>query len=57
MDDGGVGGGVVNQLRSFIRTEPSVYGDMISAPVNFGQPVQHRYYADSTTYMMGLYEI
>ncbi len=27
---------------------------MIVLPVNFGQPVQHRYYADSTTYMMGV---
>lgn len=54
VDDGGVGGGVVDQLRSFIRTEPSVYGDMIVLSVNFGQPVQHRYYADSTTYMMGV---
>ena len=54
VDDGGVGGGVVDQLRSFIRTEPAVYGNMIVLPVNFGQPVQHRYYADSTTYMMGV---
>lgn len=52
VDDGVVGGGVVDQLRSYIRTKPSVYGDMIVLPVNFGQPIQHRYYADSTTYMM-----
>ena len=23
-------------------------------PVNFGQPISHRYYVDSTTYMMGV---
>lgn len=54
VDDGGVGGGVVDQLRSYIRTDPDTYGDMAVLPVNFGQPVQHKYYADSTTYMMGV---
>ena len=54
MDDGGVGGGVVDQLRSYIRTEPAVFTDMIVLPVNFGQKIQHKYYADSTTYMMGV---
>lgn len=54
VDDGGVGGGVVDQLRSYARTSPEDYQDMLVLPVNFGQPIQHKYYADSTTYMMGV---
>lgn len=54
VDDGGVGGGVVDQLRSFKRSDPITYADMIIIPVNFGQPISHTYYADSTTYMMGV---
>ena len=54
VDDGGVGGGVVDQLKAFKRTEPKVYEDMVIIPVNFGQPIKHKYYADSTTYMMGV---
>jgi hypothetical protein len=54
IDDGGVGGGVVDQLRSFKRTDKELYADMDIIPVNFGQPIKHRYYADSTTFMMGV---
>ena len=54
VDDGGVGGGVVDQLKALKRTEPKVYEDMEIIPVNFGQPIKHKYYADSTTYMMGV---
>lgn len=54
VDDGGVGGGVVDQLRSYKRSDPVTYADMIIIPVNFGQSISHAYYADSTTYMMGV---
>lgn len=54
VDDGGVGGGVVDQLKALKRTEPKVYEDMEIIPVNFGQPIKHKSYADSTTYMMGV---
>lgn len=54
VDDGGVGGGVVDQLKALKRTEPKVYEDMEIIPVNFGQPIKHKYYADSTTFMMGV---
>lgn len=54
VDDGGVGGGVVDQLKALKRTEPKLYDDMEIIPVNFGQPIKHKYYADSTTYMMGV---
>lgn len=54
VDDGGVGGGVVDQLRHFKRTEPELFKDMEIIPVNFGQPIKHKYYYDTTTYMMGI---
>lgn len=55
VDDGGVGGGVVDQLKAFKRSQPSEFEGMIILPVNFGQPIKnHRYYADTTTYMMGV---
>lgn len=54
IDDGGVGGGVTDQLRSYRRTDPAIYEDMFLYPVNFGQPIRHKYYYDTTTYMMGV---
>ena len=54
VDDGGVGGGVVDQLRSIKLTDP-YYQDMIILPINFGRVIKHhRIYYDSTTYMMGV---
>ncbi|MCD8150587.1 MAG: terminase B [Clostridiales bacterium] len=54
IDDGGVGGGVTDQLRSLKRTDPKTFGDMEILAINFGVIIKHRYYADSTTYMMGV---
>ena len=55
VDDGGVGGGVVDILNSYKRTDPKLYADMEIVPVNFGQPIKnHKYYADTTTFMMGI---
>ena len=54
VDDGGVGGGVIDQLRNWKRSDPEMFGDMAILAVNFGVPIKHRYYADSTTYMMGV---
>lgn len=55
VDDGGVGGGVVDQLKAFKRSQPTEFENMVIIPVNFGQPIKnHRYYADTTTYMMGV---
>lgn len=54
VDDGGVGGGVVDQLRSYQRTDKALYDGMNIVPVNFGQPIKHKYYADTTTFMMGV---
>ena len=36
------------------RAESDVYDNMLILPVNFGKPIKHRYYYDSTTYMMGV---
>ena len=54
VDDGGVGGGVTDQLRTFKRTEPGLYEGMSIMPVNFGQKIKHKYYDDTTTFMMGV---
>ncbi len=54
VDDGGVGGGVVDQLRSFLRTDPALFSGMHIFPVNFGQPIKHKHYADTTTFMMAV---
>lgn len=54
VDDGGVGGGVVDRLRQIKRSEPDKYKWLDIFPVAFGQPIKHKYYADSTTYMMAV---
>lgn len=53
VDDGGVGGGVVDRLRQIKQSEPSRFEWMEVFPVQFGQPIKHRYFYDSTTAMMG----
>ena len=55
VDDGGVGGGVVDQLKALKRSRPAEFENMVIIPVLFGQPIKnHKYYADTTTYMMGV---
>lgn len=54
IDDGGVGGGVTDQLREIKRREPERYKMMEIVPIHFGQPIKHKYYYDTTTYMMGI---
>lgn len=52
VDDGGVGGGVVDRLRQIKEGSPAAYAWMEIMPVTFGTRISHRYYQDSTTYMM-----
>lgn len=52
VDDGGVGGGVVDRLRRICKADPKTYGRMKVVPVKFGMRIRHRYYYDTTTYMM-----
>ena len=54
IDDGGVGGGVVDRLRQMKRSNPQRFKQMEIFPVKFGQRIKHAYYYDSTTYMMSV---
>ena len=54
VDDGGVGGGVVDRLRQIKKSNPTYYYWMRIIPVAFGRPINHRYYHDSTTLMMSI---
>lgn len=54
VDDGGVGGGVVDRLRQVKRNNPELYWWLEVYPVKFGQKIQHKYYDDTTTYMMSV---
>jgi len=54
VDDGGVGGGVVDRLQQVKRNAPERFWWMEIYPVKFGQRIRHRYYYDSTTYMMSI---
>ena len=52
VDDGGVGGGVVDRLRQIKRSDPDRFWWMEIYPVKFGQRIKHKHCYDSTTYMM-----
>lgn len=52
IDDGGVGGGVVDRLRQMKRNFPERFWWMEIYPVKFGQKIRHKFYDDSTTFMM-----
>lgn len=54
VDDGGVGGGVVDRLRQVKRNDPERFWWLEVYPVKFGQRLKHKYYHDSTTYMMSV---
>ncbi len=54
IDDGGVGGGVVDRLRQVKRNDPERFWWLEVYPVKFGQRIKHKYYYDSTSYMMSI---
>jgi hypothetical protein len=54
IDDGGVGGGVTDRLRQIKRSDDKRYWWLDILPVAFGQPIKHKHYYDSTTYMMSV---
>lgn len=54
IDDGGVGGGVVDRLRQMKRMNPEKLWWLDIYPIKFGQKIKHKYYDDSTTYMMAI---
>lgn len=54
IDDGGVGGGVVDRLRQIEAGAPELYWWMEIIPVKFGLRIKNKYFYDSTTYMMNV---
>ena len=54
VDDGGVGGGVVDRLNRIKRNDPTRFWWLEVMRIQFGKRIKHRYYHDSTTYMMGV---
>ena len=54
VDDGGVGGGVVDRLNRIKKNDPARFWWMEIVRIQFGKRIKHRYYFDSTTYMMGV---
>lgn len=53
IDDGGVGGGVVDRLREVKREEPERFWWLDVLPMKFGQKIsKHKFYDDTTTFMM-----
>ena len=54
VDDGGVGGGVVDRLRQLKRNYPERFWWLEVYQVKFGERIKHKYYHDSTTYMMSI---
>lgn len=54
IDDGGLGGGVTDKLNELRREHPDLYGWMKVFPIQFGRPIKHKFYYDSTTYMMSI---
>ena len=45
IDDGGVGGGVVDRLRQIKRNDPERFWWLEVYPVKFGQKIRHKYSA------------
>lgn len=54
IDDTGVGGGVTDRLKQLKKHYPEEFWWLEVHPVVFGKKIKHRYYDDSTTYMMGV---
>lgn len=54
VDDGGVGGGVVDRLRQIKRNNPERFWWLEVYPVKFGERLPHKYFHDTTTYMMSI---
>jgi hypothetical protein len=54
VDDGGVGGGVVDRLRQIKRNSPERFAWLEVFPVTFGTRIKNRHYHDSTSYMTGI---
>lgn len=54
VDDGGIGGGVVDRLKRVCRDQPERFEWLDLVPVIFGRRIRNDYYHDSTSYMMSV---
>jgi hypothetical protein len=54
IDDGGVGGGVVDRLRQIKMGDPERFKWLEIFPVKFGARIKNKHYHDSTSYMTGI---
>lgn len=54
VDVGGIGGGVIDRLWQIKNSAPDEYAWMDIVSIAFGQPIKHKNYYDSTTYMMAV---
>lgn len=54
VDDGGVGGGVVDRLRQIKRNDPERFSWLEVFPVKFGLRIKNKYFHDSTSFMMNV---
>lgn len=54
VDDGGVGGGVVDRLSRIKQNDPARFWWLHVMRIQFGKRIKHKHYHDSTTYMMGV---
>ena len=45
---------LIDRLRRICKADPQTYGRMKVVPVKFGMRIRHRYYYDTTTYMMSV---
>ncbi len=53
IDNGGIGGGVIDRLVQIQKSNPTEYWWMKVIPINFGMRINHIHYYDTTTYMIG----
>ena len=53
VDDGGIGGAVVDRLNQMKRINPARFNWLKVFPIHFGMSIKHAYYADTTSFMMG----
>lgn len=54
VDDGGVGGGVVDRLKQIKQNNPTRFAWLEVFPVKFGLRIRNKYYHDSTSYMLSI---
>lgn len=53
IDDGGIGGAVVDRLNQMKKLNPTRFKWLKVFPIHFGASIKHAYYTDTTSFMMG----